>query len=56
MILYYKAVTEVGLEASVRLVEVVEVAAYQGIVKAVTGYYYLEVIRVYYLTKTVGGY
>jgi len=56
MILHYKAVIEVGLGALVRLVEAVEVAAYQGIVGVAVGYYYLEVTRVYYLAKIIRGY
>jgi len=56
MILYYKVVIEVGLGVSARPVEVVEVAAYQGIVGVVVGYYYLKVTRVYYLARIIRGY
>jgi len=56
MILHYKVVIKAGLRASARPVEAVEVTAYQGIVKAVTGHYHLEVIKVHYLTRTVRGY
>jgi len=32
------------------------VVAYQGIIGVVVGYYYLKVIRVYYLARIVRGY
>jgi len=56
MILYYKVVIEVGLGVSVKLIKVVEVVTYQGIIGVIIGYYYLKVIRVYYLARTVRGY